>query len=92
MLVVIYEVYDDFIVWVGFEYGIFVFEIFFESDVVVNFIVNGEDKVFVFVGKGLSIGVCEIILLVFIWWYFLCNFKSFLIFFNIIKRILLCVC
>lgn len=54
--------HDDFTVRVGLEHGIFVLETFSESDVVVNFTVNGEDKAFVFVGKGLSTGVCEIIL------------------------------
>lgn len=54
--------HDDFAVGVGLEYGILVFETLSESDMVVDFTVNGKDETFVFVGKGLSTGVYENIL------------------------------
>lgn len=54
--------HDDFTVGVSLEYGILVFETLSESDMVVDFTVNGKDETFVFVGKGLSTGVYENIL------------------------------
>lgn len=62
MKVITYEVHDDFTVGVGLEYGILVLETLSESDMVVDFTVNGKDETFVFVGKGLSTGVYENIL------------------------------
>lgn len=54
--------HDDFTVGVGLEDGILVLETFSESDVVVDFTVNSENEALVFVGKGLSTGVCRSIL------------------------------
>lgn len=54
--------HDDFTVGVGLEYGILVLETLSESDMVVDFTVNGKDETFVFIGKGLSTGVYENIL------------------------------